>query len=71
VFATVGFGDDTAKTEAARLMVTGQMIIDLVPGPGARVISGGHSWLARDGRSAPNVRTSGSTYALCPGGGLK
>jgi voltage-gated potassium channel len=30
VFATVGFGDITAKTEAARLVVTGQMITDLV-----------------------------------------
>ena len=41
VFATVGFGDITAKTEAARLVVTGQMIIDLVIlGLGARVILG-------------------------------
>ncbi len=30
VFSTVGFGDVTAKTEAARLVVTGQMIADLV-----------------------------------------
>ena len=30
VFSTVGFGDITAKTEAARLVVTGQMIVDLV-----------------------------------------
>jgi len=30
VFSTVGFGDITAKTEAARLAVTGQMIADLV-----------------------------------------
>jgi voltage-gated potassium channel len=30
VFTTVGFGDITAKTEAARLVVTGQMIGDLV-----------------------------------------
>ena len=41
VFATVGFGDITAKTEAARLLVTGQMIIDLIIlGLGARVIFG-------------------------------
>jgi Ion channel len=41
VFATVGFGDITAKTEAARLVVTGQMIIDLaILGLGARVIVG-------------------------------
>ena len=30
VFSTVGFGDITAKTQAARLVVTGQMISDLV-----------------------------------------
>jgi hypothetical protein len=30
VFTTVGFGDITAKTEAARLLVTFQMIMDLV-----------------------------------------
>jgi voltage-gated potassium channel len=30
VFSTVGFGDITAKTEPARLVVTAQMIADLV-----------------------------------------
>jgi voltage-gated potassium channel len=30
MFSTVGFGDITAKTQAARLVVTGQMIADLV-----------------------------------------
>jgi voltage-gated potassium channel len=30
VFTTVGFGDITAKTEAARLVVTGQLIADLL-----------------------------------------
>lgn len=41
VFATVGFGDITAKTEAARLLVTGQMFSDLIIlGLGARVIIG-------------------------------
>ena len=41
VFATVGFGDITAQTEAARLLVTGQMILDLVViGVGAKVIVG-------------------------------
>jgi voltage-gated potassium channel len=41
VFATVGFGDITATTQAARLVVTGQMIIDLIIiGLGARVIVG-------------------------------
>jgi ion channel len=41
VFATVGFGDITAKTEAARLVVTGQMITDLIIiGVGVRIIVG-------------------------------
>jgi voltage-gated potassium channel len=41
VFATVGFGDITAQTETARLLVTGQMITDLIIlGFGARVILG-------------------------------
>jgi voltage-gated potassium channel len=41
VFATVGFGDITAQTETARLLVTGQMIVDLIIlGIGARVILG-------------------------------
>ena len=30
VFTTVGFGDITAKTETARLVVTGQMLADLI-----------------------------------------
>ncbi len=39
VVATVGFGDLTAKTEAVRLVATGQMFTDLISrGPGARVI---------------------------------
>ena len=39
VFATVGFGDITAKTEVARLVVTGQMLADLVVlGLGVRVL---------------------------------
>jgi voltage-gated potassium channel len=41
VFATVGFGDITATTQAARLVVTAQMIIDLIIiGLGVRVILG-------------------------------
>jgi hypothetical protein len=41
VFATVGFGDITATADAARLLVTGQMIIDLIIlGLGAKVILG-------------------------------
>jgi hypothetical protein len=30
VFSTVGFGDITAKTETARLVVTGQMVLDII-----------------------------------------
>ena len=41
VFTTVGFGDITAKTEGARLLVTGQMVADLVIiGIGAKIILG-------------------------------
>jgi voltage-gated potassium channel len=41
VFATVGFGDITATSQAARLVVTAQMIIDLIIlGLGARVVVG-------------------------------
>ena len=41
VFSTVGFGDIAAKTEAARLVVTSQMIADLlIIGLGLRVIVG-------------------------------
>jgi hypothetical protein len=41
VFSTVGFGDITAKTQAARLLVTGQMIADLVfLGVGIKLIVG-------------------------------
>ena len=39
VFSTVGFGDITAVTEAARALVIGQMIADIViVGLGARII---------------------------------
>jgi voltage-gated potassium channel len=41
VFSTVGFGDITAKTETARLVVTGQMIADvLILGVGIKIILG-------------------------------
>jgi len=41
VFSTVGFGDITAKTETARLVVTGQMIVDLFfVGFGLRIVVG-------------------------------
>jgi len=58
VFATVGFGDITAKTEPARLLVTVQMIINLIIlGLGARVILGavtrGRQRQSRDTSTAP------------------
>lgn len=41
VFSTVGFGDITAKTDTARLLVTVQMLLDLILlGFGARVFVG-------------------------------
>ena len=41
VFTTVGFGDITAKSEGARLLVTGQMATDLIIlGIGAKIILG-------------------------------
>jgi voltage-gated potassium channel len=41
VFTTVGFGDITAKSEGARLLVTGQMVVDLVVlGIGAKIVLG-------------------------------
>ena len=39
IFATVGFGDITAQAEFARLMVTGQMLLDLlIVGLGLQVL---------------------------------
>jgi voltage-gated potassium channel len=41
IFATVGFGDISAHSEVARLVVTGQMVLDLIIlGLGARIILG-------------------------------
>jgi voltage-gated potassium channel len=41
IFSTVGFGDITAKTESARLIVTAQIVLDLIIiGLGARIILG-------------------------------
>ena len=41
VFTTVGFGDITAKSEGARLLVAGQMVTDLIIiGIGAKIILG-------------------------------
>jgi hypothetical protein len=61
VFATVGFGDITAKTDAARLVVTGQMIIDLIIlGLGARVILGAVT-RGRQRRLPPDTGTTRSS----------
>ena len=55
VFSTVGFGDITAKTQAARLLVTGQMIADLVVlGLAVKVIVGAVA--AAAGRDADGVQ---------------
>jgi len=52
VFSTVGFGDITAKTQAARLVVTGQMIADLVIlGLAVKVIVGAVSRSRQSGDS--------------------
>lgn len=41
IFASVGFGDITAQTEVTRLLVTGQMLLDLVlVGLGLQVLLG-------------------------------
>ena len=55
VFSTVGFGDITAKTETARLVVTGQMLADLIVlGLALRVIVGAVR-RGRQRRSAPGA----------------
>ena len=51
VFATVGFGDITAKTETARLVVTGQMIADLIYLGVAIKVFAGAVRLGRAGRT--------------------
>ena len=54
VFSTVGFGDITAKTDLARLIVTGQMLADLVVlGLGVRVLLGA----VQRGRQRPPAGT--------------
>ena len=61
VLATVGFGDIAAKTEAARLVVTAQMIADLIVlGLGVRVVVGA---VGRGRR-----RRTGATGGAQPGG---
>jgi hypothetical protein len=65
VFSTVGFGDITAKTETARLVVTGQMIADLIYfGLAIKVITGA----VRRGRQGPTSRPPAGLPLLggCP-----
>jgi hypothetical protein len=53
VFSTVGFGDIVAKTDPARLVVTAQMLLDVILlGFGVRVFVGAVN-LARERRGAP------------------
>ena len=57
VFATVGFCDITAKAEAARLVVTGQMVADVViVGLAAKAIAGAVSH-GRERRSSADRST--------------
>ncbi len=52
-FSTVGYGDITAASQAARLLVTVQMVLDLLAlGLGIKVFIGAVQ-LARQGRPAP------------------
>ena len=61
VFSTVGFGDITAKTQAARLVVTGQMIADLVVlGLAIKIILGAVSRRRQPGNAGRNRRTPGT-----------
>lgn len=54
-FSTVGFGDITAKTESARLIVTAQIVLDLIIiGFGARIILGAVQ-RSRAQRTPPNA----------------
>jgi hypothetical protein len=56
VFSTVGFGDITAKSEAARLVVSGQMLADLIVlGLGIKVILSAVSRGRQQPRDATNA----------------
>ena len=65
-FSTVGFGDITAASQAARLVVTAQMILDLLAlGLGIRVFIGAVQ-LARQAQAAPAVPTAPPDQATAP-----
>jgi voltage-gated potassium channel len=57
VFSTVGFGDIVPKTDPARLVVTGQMLLDVILlGFGVRVFVGAVN-LARERRGTSTVKS--------------
>lgn len=59
VFSTVGFGDITPKSESARLLVTAQMIIDIVIlGVAIKGIAAAAKW-SREHRQEPRSRSKG------------
>jgi voltage-gated potassium channel len=61
VFSTVGFGDISPHSQSARLVVTGQMAIDLVVvGIGARIILGAVQ-VARQRKTTPTNEHSSPT----------
>ena len=60
VFSTVGFGDITAKSETARLVVTAQMVADLaVLGVAIRVVVGAVRHSQQRRRDAPQRSDTG------------
>src|ERR1700751_2283215 len=57
VFSTVGFGDITAKSEAARVVLIVQMLADLaLLGAGARVLLGRYAAASNDDPAAATAR---------------
>ena len=64
VFATVGFGDITATSQAARLMVTAQMILDLIVlASGSACSSAPSSVATSDTQPSRRRSTPKETYA--------
>ena len=63
VFSTVGFGDITAKSEVARLVVTSQIFVDLlILGLGIRILTGAITrgrQRQRQGHDAPDAQPTG------------
>jgi hypothetical protein len=62
-FSTTGFGDITAKSQGARLLVTFQMVTDLVViGFGVKILFGA----VQEGRRRKGTRTDDSSAAASP-----